>query len=359
MSNIKVKIKSNFTKKEDSNKIYKVVLSRNYDIKIEKAKENKEFNVNIGDKIKHKIDNLIGEVISIEPQRIIVLWNDNCKEKININSFYDEVEIIEVEDIKSEENKVNIDNKVEEDIKDNNIETRKISKAEIKPQEHSELDDLYSNVFSEMEDEYDDIIDANPNRLKEQMLNRKVQSMEKKTEQNKINNIKENAINDLISLMKDKKMIPNESYEKIQKEQLLKMSDSEFETFKKSIVGESVKKENEMTEAEMMLQRIKFGGPVIGGFEKNSGNSSNSLPSGFAAQHESRQLSSVNNKSTTEQIEHTASNNEYESKLNLEGFKNLQGLTKPLQVQNQQKSMKQNLTSAIADLDWTTISKIY
>ena len=53
----------------------------------------------------------------------------------------------------------------------------------------SDLDKLYNQAFNEMDDEYDDIIDANPNKLKEQMLKRQVDMMERKIENKQINNI--------------------------------------------------------------------------------------------------------------------------------------------------------------------------
>ena len=53
-------------------------------------------------------------------------------------------------------------------------------------QNKSELDKLFEQAFDEMEDTYDDIEDANPNKLENQKLQRKIDTLEKKIEDDKI-----------------------------------------------------------------------------------------------------------------------------------------------------------------------------
>lgn len=322
MSGIKVKLTNTNNKKNKLSKIYKVKLNKDFQI-------NNDIDVNVGDIIKHKTDLINGKVMSIDNDKIIVLWEDNCKEKIKFFNFFNEIELIK--------NDIVFDNNINEQ----QHEVRSIKKNVQKQDINNELDDLYNNVFDQMDDNYDDIIDANPNKINEQILNRKAYSMEQKIEQKQISDIKEKAIMELIDLMKIKGMIIGESIEKAEKEKLLQMSDTEFENFKNSLISnKSLNGNNQLSEAELMLQKIKFGGPIIGGFDKD--NISSSMT------NQTREIVSRKNDDIVK-----------ESKLNLDGFRNLQGLTKPLQVQNQQKSMKENLSSAIADLGWTTVSKIY
>ena len=49
--------------------------------------------------------------------------------------------------------------------------------------------------------------------------------------------------------------------------------------------------------------------------------------------------------------------NNQERKLNFDGFKNIQGLKQPIQIQNNQNSSRQNLKEAIENLDWTLFSR--
>lgn len=333
MSGIKVKVTSNSNKQSSANKTYKILLSK-------KDRSVKQFDICVGDTVKHKFDLLKGTIQSIDSDKIVILWNDNTKERFSYINFYNDIE-------KCEPNK--------------NIELEKPQPRQIPHSQQnvvevkSELDNLYDLAFNEMEDEFDDIIDANPNKLKEQMINRKINSMERKIEEKKINNIKEKAVNEVISLMKEKNMISDNSTEYLKKEELLKMNDIEFENFKESILNNSTNNEPKLSEAEMMLERIKNSGPIIGGFDKNTISSS-------VNRSETRTLSGRTNElysSNSRVSEMTREASSDEPKLNFDGFRNLQGLTKPLQVPNEQKSMKQNLTTAIADLGWTTVSKIY
>lgn len=342
MSGIKVKVTNNPNKQSLTKNIYKILLSK-------KDKENKEFDINIGDNVRSKVDSLTGTIQSFDSNKIIILWDDNTRERFSYINFYNDMEIYKKDII---DKKDVINENVEE------IETRKIipqqNNVGVK-EEKSELDNLYDLAFNEMEDEFDDIIDANPNKLKEQRINRQINSMERKIEEKKINNIKEKAVNEVISLMKEKNMISNNSTERLKKEELLKMNDIEFENFKESILNNSINSEPKLSEAEMMLERIKNGGPIIGGFDKNTVSSS-------VNRGETRTLSGRTNElydSNNQVSEMTREASSEGPKLNFDGFRNLQGLTKPLQVPNEQKSMKENLSTAIADLGWTTVSKIY
>jgi hypothetical protein len=303
------------------------------------------------DKVKHVEENITGKITFVG-EKVSVLWDDGSRERfalsdLNQLAYVDDAET-EVSPLtnqmggtepilKSEPVKTEVNPKVEK------------LKSEQKVEPKSEMDKLFEQAFDEMEDGYDDIEDANPNKLKEQALQRQVATLEKKLDDTKIANIKEKAINDMISLMKDKGIIVNDEMEKVQRETIAKMDDAGFESYKSAILsmgGNTQKANPEMDEAEKMLQRIKSGGPVIGSFDKNAVDKTPSRSLAASRDTASRDLSTL-----------ASSNISEKPNLNLEGFKDLQGLTKPIQVIAEQKTGRQSLTDAIAELDWTTLSK--
>lgn len=291
----------------------------------------------LNDKVRHIEEGITGTVKFVG-EKVSVLWDDGSRERF---ALADLNQLAYVDDTETEVSPLtNQMGGTEPLLKSEPVETKvnpKVEKIKQKVEPKSELDVLFEQAFDDMEDQYDDIEDANPNKLKEQSLQRQVASLEKKLDDTKIANIKEKAINDMISLMKDKGIITNSETEKIQRESIAKMDDTGFESYKSAILsmGNNTQKENpEMDEAEKMLQRIKSGGPVIGSFDKNA-----------VDKTPSRDLTSL------------ASTKEKQPNLNLEGFKDLQGLTKPIQVIAEQKSGRQSMAEAIAELDWTTLSK--
>lgn len=332
MSN-KLRIPIANSNKSSSKTTYKVSLNsdiKNKPFKVEKITNFEDVNFNINDRVIHKEEKLIGTVKFIGDEKISVVWDDGTRERFAKNCL-GELEK-HLEDTSSP-NEVN--------SKELNVSTRSLSskKTELKPTD--KLDDLYQQAFMDMDDEYDDIIDANPNKFEQQ-----TKKIEKTLEKNTINNIKEKAVNELLTLMKNKKIITSNEEEKNQKEKILKMNDSEFEKFKKSIINNKPIKNIEMTEAEKMLERIKHGGAIIGGFDEPGTNTMSGFSSDLSETSRSLTALASNEKTVIEQ-----------PKLNLDGFRDLQGLTKPIQVVAEQQSPRENMVSKIAELDWTTLTK--
>ena len=346
MSNIQNKLRIKFVNNDvsltNTNKsnTYKISFKNNNKFDNVKKDINKNTNFKINDKVVHNEEQITGTINFIGSDKISIIWDDGTRERFSKNEL-NQLSILSAD---------NCSQTIENNKIDEVVETRKIQSNNHNDSSSklSELDQLYNQAFSEMDDEYDDIIDANPNKLKEQMLKRQVDMMEKKMENKTINNIKEQSVNELISLMKDKNMINDSESEKQQRELIIKMTDSEFEKFKQDIINDAKPNEHTLTEAEKMLQKIKYGGPIIGDFNKSSNQSNSSF--GFEAT-ETRSLESVASKKTIV--------DEQSNGLNLDGFKNLQGLTKPLQVVSEQKSPRQNIADAISGLDWTTMTKMF
>lgn len=348
MSSVKNKLRIKFVNNNtqvNTNKsnTYKIALKNNNKFETVKSntiaiENNTDSNFKINDRVIHNEEQITGKISFISSDKVSIIWDDGTRERFSKNEF-NQLSIIPTE--------TNTITETINDNKDEVVETRKIqSTKNTEPSAMSDLDKLYNQAFNEMDDEYDDIIDANPNKLKEQMLKRQVDMMERKIENKQINNIKEQSVDELISLMKDKNMINDSEHEKQQRDLIINMSDSEFEKFKQDIINGNKKNEHQLTEAEKMLQRIKYGGPVIGDFSSQSGQFNNNFSSA-----ETRSLESVASKNI--------STNEQSNGLNLDGFKNLQGLTKPLQVVSEQKSPRQNIADAISGLDWTTMTKMF
>ena len=60
----------------------------------------------------------------------------------------------------------------------------------------------------------------------------------------------------------------------------------------------------------------------------------------------------INNQSINNQSKPQNSN------LNFDGFKDLKGLTKPIQVIAEQKTPSQSIAEAMSSLDWTILTKL-
>ena len=316
-------------------------------------KKNVTVQFKVDDKVKHKEEGIIGKINFIGKDKLSVIWNDGTRERFALNDLSELAYVDDVEEMVSPlTNQSNETDKLVKKIQDtqiNNEDSNTIDKSSDE-QNKSELDKLFERAFDEMEDTYDDIEDANPNKLENQKLQRKIDTLEKKIENDKIANIKDSAIKDIIELMKSKGMIKDSEGEKIQRENLLKMDDVGFEAFKTAIlsIDKNKKKQVEPTEAELMLQKIKSGGPIIGDFNSSSA-ISNSIDS------PTRDLKSLNSSNV---MDKTASSKQNPN-LNFDGFKDLQGLTKPIQVVAEQRTPSQNIAEAISSMDWTTITKVF
>lgn len=309
-------------------------------------------NINIGDIVELKSNpSLIGKVKSISDNKTLIQWNDNTIERFSELALFNEV--------KKSDKEFNLKVTTSTTVTKNET-TEKVVKRPVKgiktistnnisnnvsnniPGVNSDESDIYSNAFKEMYDEYDDIIDANPNKLKENRINRQISTIETKLENTQIENIKNKAIDEVIDLMNTKNMKFNEAD---QRKELSGMNDSEFENFKSLILNS----EDNISEAELKLQRIKNGEKFMGTFGNSGGHI---VESSLDLNNNVRSLSDIKHESR--KIEY---NDVPHGKLNLEGFKNIEGLTKPLQVTNTQKSLKTQLSDAMSEMDWTIISK--
>ncbi len=382
MGRLNIKVK-NTIKEEDTStsnkekKVYKV----NFGAKksssiINKEELNTKANLfKVGDIVQHMEEKIIGEIKFIGSEELSILWNDNSRERFNLNNLKNIIAY--VPDLQQRIDPL-IDNSsiiITEDLTKQDIINRKdvIIEPEVNDlyrptkEKSSELDDLYSKAFEDMEDTYDDIEDANPN--KNQLNFRK----------NSIQDIKEKATNEIIDTMRLKNLILSDLDEENERKKIAEMNDEEFEQFKNKIVKSNVKKEIIKTEAELMLEKIKNGGAIIGDFSSMS-----STSTGFGGEAGTRNLADAKaSKSEYNQnyigefgedgfsldfgsdfADSLNSNTKIASKeepkkLNFENFQNLQGLTKPVQIPAEQKSYKQNISDAIASMDWTTLSKIF
>lgn len=382
MGRLNIKVK-NTIKEEDTStsnkekKVYKV----NFGAKksssiINKEELNTKANLfKVGDIVQHIEEKIIGEIKFIGSEELSILWNDNSRERFNLNNLKNITAY--VPDLQQRIDPL-IDNSsiiITEDLTKQDIINRKdvIIEPEVNDlyrptkEKSSELDDLYSKAFEDMEDTYDDIEDANPN--KNQLNFRK----------NSIQDIKEKATNEIIDTMRLKNLILSDLDEENERKKIAEMNDEEFEQFKNKIVKSNVRKEIIKTEAELMLEKIKNGGAIIGDFSSTS-----STPTGFGGEAGTRNLADAKaSKSEYNQnyigefgedgfsldfgsdfADSLNSNakiasKEEPKKLNFENFQNLQGLTKPVQIPAEQKSYKQNISDAIASMDWTTLSKIF
>lgn len=324
-----------------------------------------------GDFVKHNIDNTIGKIASISDYAI-VLWNDGYKERIKtadlrkIVSYVDYVEEV----IQPMNTQTNMDSKTNTFTKQvYNIEKQN-KEQENKPIEvKDDLDDIYSSILND-NDNFDDIEDGSVDDIrftKEDTI--------EDINPEKIQDVKNKAIDEVIHVMKNKGMITSDEVEKTQRDIISKMDDDGFEKFKNVILNKKPEqKPVEKTEAELILEKIKSGGPIIGDFSKFSESSHVDIDDNS----ETRSLSGRQNKpldpsmnDTMENIINNLSksnlsvdednivseNKEPERKLNFDGFKNIQGLKKPIQIQNNQNTPRGNFIEAINNIDWTIFTK--
>lgn len=281
----------------------------------------------IDDKVKHIEEGIVGIVKFIGKDKITIAWNDGTRERMPLEDIDDLEYVNDIETVVSPL-------------------TPQISNIK---EEKSSVDSLIDKALTDLEDNYDDIEDGNPNKeiLEKQALERKVDTLTKKLEENKIQNIKEKVMEEIISLMKDKGMIKDEETEKLQRDSILNMDDNAFESFKMAILStnKSNKKVVKKTEAELALEAIKNG---TFNSSPNQGSLIDfSMDSG--GEPGSRDLQSIK----------TAKPNFDDKKLNLDGFRNLQGITKPIQVESMQTTPVQNMKEAIKNMEWTTTTKIF
>lgn len=342
MGSIKLKVINN------SSKLYRVRLDR--------TSEKVFFKEN--DRVMNKENNVLGTIKSLK-KNAKISWDDNTEEEIKLSQLSKKVAYVDyaeqqISPMNTQQSVMPESNSTLQMEKIKNNESKTPKKVNNNPLAG---DDVYKDILSEMNDTFDDIEDANPNKC---------------TERKKIKQIKVDSTDELIALMKTKQMIRNSSQEKKYREQIMKMNDEEYEDFKNDIIN---KKEPELTEAEIMLKKIKGGGAIIGDFSSEIGNSNNGFddhsfgdPIDFSQTSKTRKLSASNKTDYDPQdnmtmdnfldnLQNSDFNMNTERKLNFDGFKNIEGLKNPIQIQNDQRSSRQTLADAIGEIDWTILSK--
>ena len=173
--------------------------------------------------------------------------------------------------------------------------------------------------------------------------------------------------------MKNKGILKDEAMEESQRQIISLMDDNTFENFKNTILNKQKKVNKvEKTEAELMLEKIKANGPIIGDFSA-AGGSHKDVDDGSETRSlfgkAPKQLDPSMNDTMENIINNLKSNNmaidndniivekEPEKKLNFDGFKNIQGIKKPIQIQNNQQTPRSNLYEAISNIDWTIFTR--
>ncbi|MFW6243334.1 MAG: hypothetical protein ACOC2W_04175 [bacterium] len=367
MMNIKIinDVKS-ISKKNNNN--FKVNLSKTKNI-IDKRNKNKENNIEIefkkGQMVKHIEEKIVGEIKHIGTEKVVIAWEDNTRERMNVNEAKDNLEYID-------------------DVQD--------SISPLSPQRTKQEDEIESNI-----EKNNDNIDIEKIKMK-----RKIEQLEDKLTKKSSNNIKNKVADDLIDLMVSKGMIDEDDRE-IEKTKIIAMDDNEFNQYKDEVINyddsHKVSSKTEsyepLTEAERALQKIKNSGGkgIIGDFSNQTNNSQitpreisantnssdkralntlkdkkftydsykkNEIPSSFAEQFTnilSNKLSEQPSKKTTQNNKEIKTAN----KKSLPGFENLQGLTKPLQISEKSSSFPSNtsMKQLMNNLEWTTVSKIH
>lgn len=308
----------------------------------------------VGNKVQHVDEKIIGTIKFIGSNEMSILWEDNSRERFPLNTS----KLAYIPDIQKR-----IDPLVDESIIVEQGETiqDRLMKNEVieKPTReqlyntNNTLDDIYNKALDDMNDSYDDIEDANPDK--------------------QINyNIKEKVTEEIIETMKLKNMITAEN-EQAKRQEIKNMSDEQFELLKNEVINTPKKAIVEKTEAELMLEKIKSGGAIIGDFKTATTMTSKSFGS---IDSNTRNLSDIKaaskNNYNSDYVgelsedgfsldfgsDFNTPKQEEKPKLNFENFQNLQGFTKPVQIQNEQRTYKENINSKIAEMDWTILSKI-
>lgn len=308
----------------------------------------------VGNKVQHVDEKIIGTIKFIGSNEMSILWEDNSRERFPLNTS----KLAYIPDIQKR-----IDPLVDESITVEQGETiqDRLMKNEVieKPTReqlyntNNTLDNIYNKALEDMNDSYDDIEDANPDK--------------------QINyNIKEKVTEEIIETMKLKNMITAEN-EQAKRQEIKNMSDEQFELLKNEVINTPKKAIVEKTEAELMLEKIKSGGAIIGDFKTATTMASKSFGS---IDGNTRNLSDIKaaskNNYNSDYIgelsedgfsldfgsDFNTPKQEEKPKLNFENFQNLQGFTKPVQIQNEQRTYKENINSKIAEMDWTILSKI-
>lgn len=349
----------------------------------------KPFQLITGRKVKHKEEGIIGEIKFIGNEKIAIVWDDNTRERMSLDEAKNNLEYID------------------------DIQTL-VAPTTSQMSYNSGVNDLLDKAIATLENDEitDDIIevgvvegkivaeDTETIDIEKIKLQRKVNDLNNKLMNKTTNSMKEKIANEIVSLAIDKGIIDADELD-IEIQKVLSFNDDEFENYKISILdyetdGSVITStfapiQQEMTEAEKMLAKIKGNGGrgIVGDFSKemsvHSSEVSKTITNTASSSGEKRSLnelkdekftfSKVNEKIPTfeEEFESILINKlenvkqkkieakTIEKQKELPGFENLQGLKKPIRVSEKVSSYPTNtsIQELFGELGWTTITKVH
>lgn len=272
------------------------------------CKRNNVIDFKVGDNVKHELENIFGKITFICDDYISIKWNDNSKEKF--------------------------------------------TKQEMKK---------YITLNTEIKEECN--LEENKIDIEKLQLKRKVDQLEKNNKETLINKVKAKAANEIVELAISKGIIDEDDKE-VELQMLSMLNDTEYEEYCERIIeftnehqvtSKMEDDDDNKTEAERMLHRVKNTGAIIGDF-----NNMNIYDNPTKSSSGCRNLSDLNDEKITfdnqyvipsfeEQFSNILKNKLGENKMKrveasnisntsddnaLSVFKNITGITKPIQIPN-------------------------
>jgi hypothetical protein len=327
----------------------------------------------VGNKVAHKEEGIKGTVKFANDKRLAVVWEDNTRERFTLAEASEFLEYVDT---------------TEQEVSP--LQTGQFPKDEEKEEE---LDGLMKDIVSSLEDSEEEVTEDKID-LEKVKLQRQVNELEAKVKRHDVTKIKEKAAMELIDVMQKKSMLSKEeSAVQTQLSAIMSMDDNGFEAFKNAILATPIgSKQAEVDEIEAMLNQdddfddIEDGEEFakaqevvkkaaansrnIGGIEmgdtsffengglKNfkgtigdfSGAGGSTAASASSSNNETRSLSGRKG------VQRTAG---ADKGLNLSGFQDLQGLTKPINIPSKELNPKTKFDDLFSDIQWTTLSKIH
>jgi len=346
----------------------------------------KPFQLIPGSKVKHKEEGIIGEIKFIGQEKVAIVWEDNTRERMSLYEAKNSLEYID------------------------DIQTL-IAPTSSQMSYNPTVNNLLDKAIAALDEEDNDsievgsieaIVETGTIDLEKIKMQRTINNLEDKLTTKKNISIKEKIANEIVGLAIDKRIIDADDID-IEIQKVLSFNDEQFENYKAGILEYEMDEnivtssfaptQPNLTEAELMLQRVKGGKGIIGDFSKevkelkvhasanpqnisNIASSSSEKRSLTDLKDEKFTFEKVNEKIPTfeEQFENilndrlsntkTASNTNIEIpevKKELPGFENLQGLTKPIRVAEKATSYptNTNLKDLFSQIGWTTVSTIH
>lgn len=338
-----------------------------------------------GSKVRHKEEGIIGEIKFIGQEKVAIVWEDNTRERMSLNEAKNSLEYID--DIQT-------------------LVAPTSSQMSYNPTVNNLLDKAIA-ALDEEEDEdlievgsIEAVVESGTIDLEKIKMQRTINDLEDKLTTKKTVSLKEKIANEIVGLAIDKGIIDADDVD-IEIQKVLSFNDEQFENYKAGILDYEIDEnivtssfaptQPNLTEAEIMLQRVKGGKGIIGDFSKeakelkvhasaipqtmsNMASSSSEKRTLAELKDEKFTFDKVNEKIPTfeEQFENilsdrltntkTANITEIpEIKKELPGFENLQGLTKPIRVAEKATSYptNTNLKDLFGQIGWTTVSKVH